>query len=98
MDNIKIIEYNSPKGRIIYGVGNTPLSAIANVNSNMVVSGIKVSMIDSIYHITISYEDGGIHEIYAKITDVEIYRRNDSKNYELRMSVPDPESYKPIKI
>lgn len=55
-------------------------------------------MMDSIYHITISYEDGGIHEIYAKITDVEIYRRNDSKNYELRMSVPDPESYKPIKI
>lgn len=98
MDNIKIIEYNSPKGRIIYGVGNVPLLPVASVNSAMVVSGIKVSMMDSIYRITISYEDGGIHEIYANATDVEIYKRNDGRSYDLSASVPDPESYKPIKI
>lgn len=98
MDKIKIIEYNSPKGRIIYGVGNAPLSAVVSVNSTMVVSGIKVAMLDSIYHITISYEDGCTHEIYANVTDVEIYKRSDDRNYELRARVPDPESYKPIQI
>lgn len=56
MDKIKILEYNSPKGRIIYGVGNAPLSSFASVNATMVVSGIKVAMLDSIYHITISHE------------------------------------------
>ena len=98
MDKIKILEYNSPKGRIIYGVGNAPLSSFASVNATMVVSGIKVAMIDSIYHITISYEGGCTHEIYAKVTDVEIYKRSDDKNYELRERVPDPESYKPRQI
>lgn len=97
MDNVKIIEYNSPKGRIIYGVGNRPLLPMSSINSTMVVGGIKVSMMDGVYHIVISYEDGCIHEFYAKTTDVEIYRRNDGKNYDFGINM-DSESYKPIKI
>ena len=99
MDKIKILEYNSPKGRIIYGIGNKPLLPMSSVNSTMVVSGIKVSMMDSVYHIVISYDEGVCtHEIYADVKDVEIYRRTDDRNYDFGINNVNPESYKPIKI